>query len=281
MKTIIVPTDFSKEAGYAVDAAALLAKKLNAPVQVMHVVEAPSEQSYAVTGEMDLHTSVDDIFMIKLIERTKSQLEKLVASKKFEGVKVSMSLEVGNVFKSIKKAVDKYKAGLVVMGTQGVSGWNEVVIGSNTEKVVRIVSCPVLSVKGSLNANSLKSIAFATDMGPKQQKMISQLKELQEAFKSKLHIVTINTPTNFQSDRVLYPKLESFAKVNKFSNYTINIYNDAIEGDGIMSFAQHRKVGMIAMATHGRTGLSHILSGSIAQEIVNHSKLPVLTFNVK
>jgi nucleotide-binding universal stress UspA family protein len=38
---------------------------------------------------------------------------------------------------------------------------------------------------------------------------------------------------------------------------------------------------MIAMATHGRTGLAHILSGSIAEEIVNHSKIPVMTFNIK
>jgi len=281
MKTIIVPTDFSKEAGYAVDTAALLAGKLKASVVLLHVIEGPSDQSLQVTGEVRRGSSIDDIFMIKLIERVKSQLDKLINSPQFKGINVSTHIATGNVFKSIKNAVEKNKAGLVIMGTQGVSGWNEVVIGSNTEKVVRIVSCPVLSVKAPLKAQNLKSIAFATDMGPKQQKMVAQLRELQEAFKAKLHIVTINTPTNFQSDRVLRPKLESYAKSNKFTNFTLNVYNDALEGDGIMSFAQHVGAGMIAMATHGRTGLSHVLSGSIAEEIVNHSKTPVMTFNIK
>ena len=281
MKNIIVPTDFSKEAGYAVDAAAMLGKKLGSTVQLLHVVEAPSSQSFNVTGEVRGPSSIDDVFLIKLIQRVRGQLDKLVSGPTFKGVKVSYQIDVGTVVPSIMKAVTKTKADLVIMGTQGVSGWNEVLIGSNTEKVVRMISCPVLTLKASLKPANLKSIAFATDMGPKQTKIVSQLKQFQTSLNAKLHIVTINTPANFRSDRLTHPKLESFAKSNNLSNYTLNIHNDAVEGDGIMSFALQKKAGMIAMATHGRTGLAHILSGSIAEEIVNHSKIPVLTFNIK
>jgi nucleotide-binding universal stress UspA family protein len=281
MKNIIVPTDFSKEAGYAVDAAAMLARKLGSTVQLLHIVEAPSAQSFNVTGEIRGPSTIDDVFLIKLIERVKSQLNKIVSAPLFKDVKVSYQVDVGAVVPSIKKAVTKAKADLVIMGTQGVSGWNEVLIGSNTEKVVRMISCPVLTLKGALKPANLKSIAFATDMGPKQAKIVAQVKQFQTALNAKLHIVTINTPANFRSDRLTNPKLESFAKSNNLSNYTLNIHNDAVEGDGIMSFALQKQVGMIAMATHGRTGLAHILSGSIAEEIVNHSKIPVMTFNIK
>lgn len=281
MKNIIVPTDFSKEAGFAAEGAALLAKKLGSNVQLLHVVETPSEQSYNVTGEVRGPSTIDDIYLIKLVERVQKQFDNIMNKPYFKGIKVSYQIDVGNVLPSIKRAVSKTKADLVIMGTQGVSGWNEVLIGSNTEKVVRMISCPVLTVKSRLKLANLKSIVFATDMGTKQAKVIARVKDFQSALKAKLHIVTINTPANFRSDRITYPKLESFAKSNKLSNYTLNIYNDAVEGDGIMSFAIQKKAGMIAMATHGRTGLSHILSGSIAEEIVNHSKIPVLTFNLK
>ena len=281
MKNIIVPTDFSKEAGYAASAAALLGKKLGANVQLLHIVEAPSEQSFNVTGEVRSPSSIDDVYLIKLVERVRGQLDKLASSATFKGVNVSYQIDVGSVVPSIKKAVSKSKADLVIMGTQGVSGWNEVLIGSNTEKVVRMISCPVLTVKAPLSNANLKSMAFATDMGTKQTKIVAQVKDFQASIGAKLHIVTINTPANFMSDRVTLPKLDSFAKSNKLSNYTLNVFNDAVEGDGIMSFAVQKKVGIIAMATHGRTGLAHVLSGSIAEEIVNHSKIPVLTFNLK
>jgi nucleotide-binding universal stress UspA family protein len=64
-------------------------------------------------------------------------------------------------------------------------------------------------------------------------------------------------------------------------NYTINIFNDLSEEEGVIYFADSIHADMIAMATHGRTGFAHVLAGSIAEDVVNHSKRPVLTFVVK
>ena len=62
----------------------------------------------------------------------------------------------------------------------------------------------------------------------------------------------------------------------------------ALDADGdltehgleLRNFAEEIDAGMIAMATHGRTGFAHLLSGSIAEDVVNHSKRPVLTYNL-
>ena len=62
---------------------------------------------------------------------------------------------------------------------------------------------------------------------------------------------------------------------------TLNIYNDFIEEDGIIYFAQDIDADMIALATHGRSGLMHLLSGSIAEDVVNHAKRPVWTCRLK
>ena len=64
-------------------------------------------------------------------------------------------------------------------------------------------------------------------------------------------------------------------------SYTIDIYNDKVEEDGIIFFAQDIGANLIALATHGRSGLLHLLSGSIAEDIVNHAKRPVWTFRLK
>ena len=64
-------------------------------------------------------------------------------------------------------------------------------------------------------------------------------------------------------------------------NYTINIYSDKVEEDGIIFYAQDINADLIALATHGRSGLLHLLSGSIAEDVVNHAKRPVWTFRLQ
>ena len=75
--------------------------------------------------------------------------------------------------------------------------------------------------------------------------------------------------------------MEKFAKKLGLKNYTINVYNDLTEEEGIIYFAESIKADMIAMATHGRTGFAHVLAGSIAEEVVSHAKRPVLTLVTK
>jgi nucleotide-binding universal stress UspA family protein len=64
-------------------------------------------------------------------------------------------------------------------------------------------------------------------------------------------------------------------------NYTANVFSDFSEEDGIIDFATSVNADMIAMATHGRSGFAHVLAGSIAEDVVNHSSKPVLTFVTK
>ena len=75
--------------------------------------------------------------------------------------------------------------------------------------------------------------------------------------------------------------MEKFAKKLGLKNFTINIFNDITEEEGIIYFAESIDADLIAMATHGRTGFAHVLAGSIAEDVVGHAKRPVLTFVVK
>jgi nucleotide-binding universal stress UspA family protein len=107
------------------------------------------------------------------------------------------------------------------------------------------------------------------------------VKRAQQIYNSTIHLVRINTPSDFQQDHGVRESMQKFAKSLQLKNYTINIYNDFSTEEGIVRFADSIDADMIAMATHGRTGFAHVIAGSVAEEVVNQSKKrPVLTFVV-
>jgi hypothetical protein len=75
--------------------------------------------------------------------------------------------------------------------------------------------------------------------------------------------------------------MERFAKKLCLKNYTLNVFNDLSEEEGIIHFANSINADLIALATHGRTGFAHVIAGSIAEDVANHSRKPVLTYVTK
>lgn len=274
MQKILVPTDFSPLASFATNTALQIARKTGAEVILLHVVEMPGA-AFSVTGQT-VNNSEFDLYTLKLISKTKEDLAKLVAQNKDNGVSISTSLEVGNAYQAISKLISDQKVDLVVMGSHGAEGWEETFVGSNAEKVVRRSSCPVLVIKKEFDLEKTDSLVFAADF-EEDSIVIDKVKKLQKVLDAKLHLVKINTPSNFVSDHEGIQVIRNFAEKNKLENYTVNIYNDRQEEDGIMYFAEEVDADLIALGTHGRTGLYHLLSGSIAEDVVNHSKRPVWT----
>ncbi len=280
MKTILVPTDFSQQAQYALDFAYGIAKKNGATVRLLNVVEAPHGTSFNAMGEMTAPDGMDSMFFAQLLKRMREQLTTQVENPKYKDILVEGDVQIGNPYESISRTIADQNVDLVVMGSQGSSGLEEVLVGSNTEKVVRRSHCPVITVKAAVNPDSIKNIVFATNMKDADDKMVQELVKLQQLFGAKLHIVNVNTPSSFESDRYYKKEMKAFVEKHKLENYTLNIYNDDVEEDGIIFFAEDVDADMIALATHGRSGISHLLSGSIAEDVVNHAKRPVWTFSL-
>ena len=138
MKKILVPTDFSKTANMATDVAFEIAKKSGASIVLLHVIEeATGSSSFSVEGQVAYSSGQDKLFMIKLIEKAKSQMEKIVKDPRYTDVKVDGELRIGNAFHGMRTIITEHKVDLVVMGTAGKSLVTEMLIGSNTEKVIR------------------------------------------------------------------------------------------------------------------------------------------------
>lgn len=279
MKKILVPTDFSKPAMIAAEVAADIARRANSELTFLHVVEEAVGNSLNVEGQVSADGNWEEkLFTMKLIEKGKKQLAKLAEDPKFEGIKIKQELRIGSPYHGMNTIISERKVDLVVMGTAGRSDLEQMIIGSNTEKVVRMSRCPVLTMHEKPASKEFKDIVYATSMDKDEEIFSRIVNTTQRLYDSTLHLVRINTPGNFQRDVVVKKYMQSFAKKLQLKNFTINVFNDVSEEEGIIYFADSVNADLIAMATHGRTGFAHVLAGSIAEDVVSHSKRPVLTF---
>lgn len=281
MEKVLVPTDFSKVAQTATDVAADIAKRSGAELIVLHVVEEATDVSFNVEGEASIGDFENKLFTIKLLEKSKAQLAAVVEPLKASNIKVRSELRVGTPFHGMRTIITDQNVDLVVMGTAGHSKLEEMIVGSNTEKVVRHAKCPVLTVNQKPETTNFRDIVYATSMSEEEEVFSRIVKRTQEIYKSTVHLVRINTPGNFQRDAVVKKYMEDFAKKLQLKDFTLNIFNDVTEEEGIVYFADSISADLIAMATHGRTGFAHVLAGSIAEDVVSNAKRPVLTFVVK
>jgi len=287
MKKILVPTDFSNQANAALKLATQLARTSDAEVVLLSVMEvpyntfSPGGTSISVTGSPVTGSSMDNVFIVQLHDKTKRQLEDIVNREEFNDINISYKLMMGSPYHSISEEITHNEVNLVIMGTKGISGIEEVLIGSNTEKVVRNAKCPVLTVKDDIDFSLMKDIVFASNFTEDQPHVVKELLKLKKLLNAKLHLVKVNTPGNFLSSRQMQKQMDDFVKKYELYDYTINVYNDSVEEDGIIYFAEDINADLIALATHGRTGFMHLLSGSIAEDVVNHSKRPVWTYTLK
>jgi len=278
MKKILIPTDFSKPAQNALKVAAAIAEKAKAKLILLHIVEVPYASSFNVDGEVSGAVPWENrLFTLKLIQNAKKKLADIVETIQANGINVSAEFRIGNAFQGIREIITSNKVDLIVMGTSGRTKLEEMLIGSNTEKVVRHADCPVLTVHDNSSKKKFKKIVFATSMRKEEIHFAAVVQAVQQLYDAKVHVVRINTPENFQPDATVKSVMENFVKKTGLQNYTLNIFNDYNEQEGILHFADSIDADLIAMATHGRTGLAQILAGSIAEKIANHSKRPVLT----
>ncbi len=287
MKTIIVPTDFSKQAGYALDFASEVAVREGTAITLLHVVEYSKKEtvfledsSLTTMATLPAETDEEDIFYIELYKKRKREMEELINDPKYNGVDLKPKIVLGTPYHAIGEEIAAIDADLIVMGTTGISDWEESLIGSTAERVVRNASCPVLTLRDPLHVNNVKNIVYASDFHKLSGSHIPIIEEMQRFFGAKIHFLYINSPNYFKNEKEIRDTISSFAKHNGFDDYEIHIYSHRHREEGIIEFAEDHRMDMIMMATHGRSGLSRLFEHSIAEEVVNYSKKPVVTFNL-
>lgn len=278
MKKIVVPVDFSEQAAHALDFAIAFNQKVKGEIILVHVIEMPVGQ-LSIAGEVN-QDSLEIFYTGEFVKATHSKLVEWSKKVADVGQEVSVHMKYGNAFTNISKVISEVHANWIIMGSKGASGLREVFIGSNAERMIRHAECPVLIVKGATDLEAIKSMAFTTDLSEEQDLIVSHAKDIQEMMGLNMHVVKVKTPYNWLDDVQVKRQLENFAERNYLKDFTLSSIEADFADEGAVKFAEEAGVGLIVLGTHGKKGIAHIIGGSIAEDVVNESKIPILVYKI-
>lgn len=278
MKKILVPTDFSDQAENALKVAAQLARKFDSEIYLLHMLELPLQLIDPVQGS-NTHNLPESIFFMKLAHQ---RFAKLLAKPYLKDLKVKETVLFHQAFEGIREVSEERDCDLIVMGSHGASGFKEMFIGSNTEKVVRSSTIPVLVIKKDQPEFKVEDFVFATDADEANRHTLKHAAEFANKLSANLHLLFINTPNNFITSKEAYEMLERFITGTEVDGDKIklHVYNDTSIEKGILNFARNMDAGLIGISTHGRKGIAHFFNGSVSEDLVNHANRPVVTFRI-
>ena len=277
MKKMLVPTDFSNNSKHALKVAAFIAEKVKGKVEILHantaVAYAPPLPDYYVPEAYDMteyyENAAEELYGLK---------QELIGSGKFDDVKIETVVEEGFLYSTVRRIAEEDRADLIVMGTKGASGATEFFVGSNTEKVIRTSPCPVLAVPENSGEFNPKTVLIPTTLRKGQQVVFKMVAEWQKHFPFEVKVLYLNNPAGFDTNEEIEKAAQQLAteaglkKVKSFMNG--NTFN---EENSILQFAERENIDLIVMGTHQRQGLSHLLFGSLTEDMANHSNIPVLS----
>jgi nucleotide-binding universal stress UspA family protein len=277
MKNILVPTDFSEISDFGLHVAAQIAKKSNARIHLLNLIAPPLGNTFSVTGDVTkTYAHDEDVYVSELIRVNQNRIDKIADVHASDGVNIIPVIKVDQWQEGIKEFLVTNHIDLVVMGTSGESSFDEYFVGNHTEQVIRISNKPVLTVRDYHTNFSLKNVVLAIDFDQKTYEAIGQINLLARLFNARIHLLHVRDSDNHDiaEEEV---KLQDFADQHHLSNYTVNSIKHSDEVDGIIKFSKAHSADVIAVVTHGRSGLSKIFRGSISENLIKEARIPVLT----
>lgn len=258
---ILVPYDFSDCATDALRVAASIARKSDARIDVVHVYEQMT----------DFHTENQ-----RIREELEEKIERIPKLDFLEGIELKKwmlrQLSITEIFKNEELT----KADLVVMGSHGAKGLRSV-IGSNTQKIVRIAPMPVLVIKSHREDFQVRNLVYASNFSESDIAKFDAFRPFIDLYEPKVHLLKVNTPKGFERSEESSRAIANFLDTHQLKQYTTTIYNDLSIEEGILNFSQSIDTDMIAMATHGRSGFFQVMNGSITEDIVNQTNYPIMS----
>jgi len=268
---IAVPTDFSETANLAVDHAVDIAKRFGAEIILIHVLESGAYQGIFAPSKK---TEYDEKEQAQQhLQNFAHQLERKTA------LNVSQYVVSGRIHEQIVTVSGEVEADLIVMGTHGVSGWEEFFVGSNAFKVVTQSPCPVLTIQHKASSTELKNIILPIDATPQTRQKVKQAAGFAKNFGATVHIACLLTedePTIRYEFNTKVKQITDFFDREEIAHTCTTLVGSNL-ATMTMNFSESKGGNLIIMMTEQESNLTGFLMGPYAQQIVNHSKIPVLS----
>ncbi|WP_017730145.1 universal stress protein [Nafulsella turpanensis] len=280
MEKILVLTDFSDIAKKGLETAVRIARQLGgAEILLLNTELSTSGGRFSASGDIASQLPAEeDRYMVELIRRNQQRLQEQGLAYATEGVEIRTFMEIGEMQEVVDDFLKNHEVDLIVMGTSGENTLEEYFLGNHTEQVIRVADVPVLSVKVNDHIADIRNVVWATDMNKKASASARLLKSVASKLRAKLHLLHVTKSSKVQKSA---SELEAYAREQGLEqNYSVAVIDDNDVEDGIKRYAAKVGADMIAVITHGRDGLSALLSHSVAEDVIREASVPVLTINM-
>ena len=289
---ILVGTDFSPTAAVAVDWAVELARQQGACVELVHAVHVPPSVPEYVSPSA---IAPGPVFDEEVRRAALARLEKEAAALRERGIEVDLWLGLGTPSMVISDRAAESGALAIVVGTRGLTGLRHLLLGSTAERVVQKAPCPVLAVHPEDRPRALRTVLIPTDFSEDAERAIHTAQKLLAALAADARLILLHvfnlpieytaygpipTSVHYLQDTGLEAERRLEEMTDRLTAEGLTVDWAAREGDPsvvIVEEAERHQADLIAMGTHGRSGLRHLLLGSTAERVVQHAVCPVMT----
>jgi nucleotide-binding universal stress UspA family protein len=271
-KKILFPTDFSDTANNALIYALKMAESQNATLFVLHAYEMPI---ISATANPVMVQDVYKTIELSNFENFKDQVPQIRDIAKhhnLDHIPMHFILEEGFLNTIIKKRVKEENIDLVVMGTNGNSGFDKKLLGSNTANAIGSLNVPVLSIPHDAVFDGIKSIAFTTLFNAQDKKALDQLIPMANSFGATIKCVHINNGKHLV-DSVVVQNWEENYQNSPVQFFVIE--SDDIE-KSIFDFIDSENIDLLVSITRNRNFFEKLFTSSLTKKLSYHNYVPVL-----
>lgn len=275
IKRILIPVDFTTTSEKAISKAIAISKVLRADICLLHVLEYNPYQFSVVPTSQIAAPSVTEI------EKAIANRMDAMRIKIRQKYKINPEIHVttGHIDSGIISFSKKKKIDLVIMGTHGASGYKELFIGSNSQRVVTLSDIPVLTIQKKIAKPGFKHILVPIDNSLHSREKVNIAMTFAKLFGAKLHILGLpnsNDKASLGKFKIKIGTVEKTIKAQGIS-YKTSIAKGGSLATTAMKYAEQSNCDLIIINTGHESEITGIFLGAFAQQIVNHSKIPVLS----
>lgn len=270
---ILIPTDFSEVANNALQYAIHLAQKVNAELHLFHIKNVPLvDTSYPNTIYQTYMAEIDE-FATKNFEKLKAKV--LIPS----GLSFKTQSAYGFINDEIQEYTKTNQIDLIILGTTGASGIQEILIGSNAASVVAKSEIPVLIIPPMAKFEEILHLVYATDFNEPEFPAVSRLAYFSGLYNAEISILHVKSEYDdyFDKEHNFFVKNKDQIALNNWKIVNVTEKENIIES--INSYVETNHTNLLVMAKHNRNFFDKLFHRSLSKQMAFHTKIPLLVLN--
>jgi len=272
MYKILVPTDRSDNAKHALAYALNLLKGRKVEFILFQSFEVP-----VYTADMPIQIdTLGHEELLRILEKDAEILRKTYAESRFS---FSTIIEVGSLSFNTNALVDELSIDLIVMGTKGASGWEGVIIGSNTSDVIQAASCAVLAVPHEAEIAAPKTFLFATDnKGLSSNDVLAPMIRLAKIHKAHIHLMNVLDEGKMTTVDEAVAGLKLDHQLEEIE-HTFHFEYGQDKVQSIENYVNTHDIDLLAVVPRRNNFFDAIFHRSVTRKLALHSKVPLLAMH--